>query len=167
MRDILTLLAPARLASLHERNFPQLVRQASRLVKEDVAWLAGCDPFSPPAKKESASLRAKIEGLQRHGSPLLSAGTASTDQVQQLAGELSASAIAGATGASRDDVSVQQLANQLTAVAITDALSAGQAEASVEQVAKELTAAAVERAMGESTSRPPAKAVPSKPAELL
>lgn len=166
-------LPPPR-SRLHERNFPQLVKQASQLVKEDIAWLASVDPFTKAAKAESDALRAKVEGLQQHGSPLLTgAGVGMKDEVEQLAAELAAAAVSKASGVAKGDSSVAALANQLAATAMANAIAATKPEATVEELAQGLAAAAIARAMDAPESQTAARAAgassssSSKPNELV
>lgn len=58
-------------AAVHARNFPSLVRTRPRLEVDDLEWLVNFDSNTPTAKQESSALRAKVDELQKFGSPLL------------------------------------------------------------------------------------------------
>ena len=108
-------------ATLHARNFPELVQQRSRLLKEDIAWLAKINPFSEAAMAESAALRAKVTELQANGSPLL-AGETSTE----------GGGAAGSVASGAD--SPRKLANQLAASAVAQGIEIAEGQKPVEEM---------------------------------
>ena len=62
-------------ASVHARNFPNLVRQANALDIKDIRWLVNFDTVDPSASRESAHLRNLVTTFNEKGSPLLGGDT--------------------------------------------------------------------------------------------
>ena len=58
-------------ASVHARNFPNLVRQRPKLDVRDVRWLVNYNLQDAAVVTESAGLRRLVDDFNRDGSPLL------------------------------------------------------------------------------------------------
>ena len=63
-------------ASVHARNFPNLVRQKPKLDAKDIRWLVNFDLQDPAAGKECTNLRSLVTNFNEQGSPLLGGATA-------------------------------------------------------------------------------------------
>ena len=67
-------------ASVHGRNFPNLVRQQPTLNAKDIRWLVNFDLQDPAAAKECTNLRDLVTNFNEQGSPLLGGVTGSSSE---------------------------------------------------------------------------------------
>ena len=65
-------------ASVHGRNFPNLVRQRPKLDATDIRWLVHFNLEDPAAARECTNLRTLVTTFNEEGSPMLGGRTTSS-----------------------------------------------------------------------------------------
>lgn len=75
-------------ASVHARNFPNLVRQRPKLDAADIRWLVNFDLEDPAAARECTNLRDLVTNFNEQGSPMLGGRTNSMGEAVPTAAQL-------------------------------------------------------------------------------